>query len=618
MFAAWQDNSSGQDQIYAAQWNGAAWLAAGAGADSGGGVSDADGSATSPVLAANGGSLYLLWLNNRVAGSNGNAVANYVKMWNGSAFVEQIPGDSSYNGIGNTIDAPTAPALAVNAAGLPFAAWQDDTGGGPQIYVRGDLFSVNTIHYVNAGNTLGSAFTTAPGSDAGNGLTPVTAKASMTGVFNDVNNPVAAGDVIEIDAGTYDGFTLNAAASGVYMLGSPNGPTVIQGPVEIVGAANLTLENIVFQGGLTLDGCTNVTLSNDTFEGAGITIDGGSNNQIVHDSISITANTGIALTDGAAGTVIEYNQIEGGQQGIAVTGAGVTGLDVRFNQLGQSGTGLALSNAASGQVSGNIVSATGTALLVAASFTGPIEDNAFTGAAVGVAYQASAFLSNNRIYGNMTGVSSTVADPSSALGFAAGSQPNQIFDNVTGVLLTNAAMQQQHVYDNQVGVTGSGSLVAADLAHANVIEANAVGIQSFSGPIEFNRIDRDGIGVEAQSSQLIAHNDFYETSQTALEIQGQTDVRVFNNTFDSLTGDLIRIEGSSSEVEVQNNILWSGAGYDLFVADDSQSGFYSDYNDLYSTAQANSSPGTVMPSPTSSIGSRTLTNSTCTRLGRPL
>jgi len=67
------------------------------------------------------------------------------------------------------------------------------------------------------------------------------------------------------------------------------------------------------------------------------------------------------------------------------------------------------------------------------------------------------------------------------------------------------------------------------------------------------------------------------STQTALEIQGQTDVRVFNNTFYSRTGDLIRIEGGSNEVEVQNNILWSGAGFDLYIANNSQSGFFSDY-----------------------------------------
>ena len=83
---------------------------------------------------------------------------------------------------------------------------------------------------------------------------------------------------------------------------------------------------------------------------------------------------------------------------------------------------------------------------------------------------------------------STVSDPASALGFIAGTLPNQIWGNATGVELIDAAMQNQHVYENQAGVIGSGSLAATDLDHANLIELNGMGIDEFSGPIEFNRI----------------------------------------------------------------------------------------------------------------------------------
>ena len=49
------------------------------------------------------------------------------------------------------------------------------------------------------------------------------------------------------------------------------------------------------------------------------------------------------------------------------------------------------------------------------------------------------------------------------------------------------------------------------------------------------------------------------------------------------TGDNVRLEGGSSNVEVRSNILWAETGYDLYVANDSQTGFFSDYNDLYAT-----------------------------------
>ena len=242
-----------------------------------------------------------------------------------------------------------------------------------------------------------------------------------------------------------------------------------------------------------------------------------------------------------------------------------------------------MSNAAAGQISNNNVAAVSTALSIGEVFTGTINDNDFTGAAVGVAYQAAAPLSANRIHDNTTGLTSTVSDPTAALGFLAGSALNQIFHNVTGVSLTSATMEDQYIFENQTGVSGSGSLVPSDLSVANIIENNNTGV-AFSGPIEFNRIDRNVIGIQATSHQLIAHNDIYGNTQVALEIDGRTEVSVVNNTFYSPVGDLIRIEGSSQQVEILNNILWAQGGVDLYVANDSQSGFFSDYNDLYSSS----------------------------------
>ncbi len=43
---------------------------------------------------------------------------------------------------------------------------------------------------------------------------------------------------------------------------------------------------------------------------------------------------------------------------------------------------------------------------------------------------------------------------------------------------------------------------------------------------------------------------------------------------------------SSSNVSLENNILWTDNGYDLYVATDSQVGFSSDYNNLYTANPA--------------------------------
>ena len=56
-----------------------------------------------------------------------------------------------------------------------------------------------------------------------------------------------------------------------------------------------------------------------------------------------------------------------------------------------------------------------------------------------------------------------------------------------------------------------------------------------------------------------------------------------DNTFYSPTGDNIRIENGASNVEILNSILWARDGYDIYVANDSQTGFFSDYNSLFAS-----------------------------------
>ena len=328
LFAAWQDDSSGADEIYAASWNGSSWVAAGTGANTGGGVSNTDGIASQPELAASPGGLYLLWLDNRIVNLSGNTVAPYVKQWNGSSFVEQVVGDASYRGIGDAVGSPTSPALAVDSAGQPFAAWADTASGDPQIYVRGNTFALNTVHYVNDSSQESDAFTTAVGSSSHDGLTPGTPKSSVSDVFNDPSHVVQSGDLIYIDSGSYPGFTLTSAANGVILWGFPKNPTIIQGSVEITGASNVTLQNIVFDGGLTLTNCTNVhsvELHRQRHGHYRRRRRRKSNRPQPHLRIRHRHRT----DRWCPGTVIEHNQIEGAAEGLAITGANVTGLVVR-------------------------------------------------------------------------------------------------------------------------------------------------------------------------------------------------------------------------------------------------------------------------------------------------
>ena len=572
LFVAWQDNTSGNGQIDAAYFNGTAWLPAGTG------ISETTDQASQPKLAAADGQMYLSWIDGSPTTFIGTPAAVYIKKWNGTSFVEELPGDASYRlGISKTAGATQSPAMTVDNAGHPFVAWNDDASGSWQIDVRGNTFDLGTVYYVNDASSVSDAITTAPGSLFNSGLVPNQPKPSIQSVLNTYT--MHDGDVILVDSGTYsDNFMIPAASANFLLLGVPNGLSTVNAAVTLDHTTGVVFENLNLDGGVTVTQSTNVLLNDDIVSGQGVIVNGGSAVELTANTI-LTSSAGITLTGGTSNADVEQNAISSGTQGVAVIGAGAQTLRILDNQFQHTATGIALTAAATGQIVDNDVSATATGLDIEAPFIGNIDDNDFHGDSVGIKYAAAAALSANRIYANATGVVSTVAGDTNGLGFVGTTEPNQIFSNATGVQLSGQ-MQGQHVYANVIGVSGSGILGGDDLDHANLIELNAAPL-NFSGPIQFNRIARQAVGIAAQSGQLIAHNLIYGNTQMALEATGQTGVRIINNTFDNPLASNIVVSGGSSNVEVLNNILWTSSGYDIDVANDSQAGFFSDYNDLY-------------------------------------
>jgi hypothetical protein len=94
-------------------------------------------------------------------------------------------------------------------------------------------------------------------------------------------------------------------------------------------------------------------------------------------------------------------------------------------------------------------------------------------------------------------------------------------------------------------------------------------------------IDNNGTCIAATSDLTVLHNIITNNTTVGLEAAGVSNVSTSDNTFYKTAGDNIRIEGGSSGVEVLNSILWAQAGYDIYVANDSQTGFFSDYNTLF-------------------------------------
>ncbi|HEY6565864.1 MAG TPA: right-handed parallel beta-helix repeat-containing protein, partial [Pirellulaceae bacterium] len=174
-----------------------------------------------------------------------------------------------------------------------------------------------------------------------------------------------------------------------------------------------------------------------------------------------------------------------------------------------------------------------------------------------------------------------VSQVATGLGYVGSGEANEIFSNTVGVDLLGR-MRQQVVRDNVTGVTGSGILGPASLDEANLVQDNTTGAD-FTGTIQFNRFADNNTGVRARGNSQIFHNVITRSHVVGISANGVTDVQIANNTLYADAGDNIRLENSAKEIEIRGNILWTDQGTGIYVSDNSRSGFFSDYNQLYAT-----------------------------------
>ena len=129
-YVAWQDRSSGENEIYVLRWDGSSWQEMGAGSASGRGVSDNAGDSWLPSLAVDsGGTPYVSWEDH----SSWNAEV-YVRSWNGSSWEPVGDGSASGSGISGNAGPSDDPSLAIGPDGTPYVAWEDDTRYSSEVY----------------------------------------------------------------------------------------------------------------------------------------------------------------------------------------------------------------------------------------------------------------------------------------------------------------------------------------------------------------------------------------------------------------------------------------------------------------------------------------------------
>jgi len=87
------------------------------------------------------------------------------------------------------------------------------------------------------------------------------------------------------------------------------------------------------------------------------------------------------------------------------------------------------------------------------------------------------------------------------------------------------------------------------------------------------------------------NNVVYANSNRGIRVNGVYGTKIVNNTVYQEVGGAVRLDSSSINTLLRNNILWVAAGYDVYVASSSQSGFSSDYNLLYQGVDPNAHVG---------------------------
>ena len=402
------------------------------------------------------------------------------------------------------------------------------------------------IYYVNDASSLKDVYSLAPGNDANDGLTPQTPKASVQSVLN--TYALGPGNLVLVDTGTYSGSTIQITAPDkrAAYAGSANGTTFSMG-FALTDADYDMITGFTFAG----------------FGGPGIAVQPSAVNDSTHNNFINNTfsglSTAIQITNGSF-DVVSGNTISGGSYGVLLSDCGTEA--VSNNAI----TGATYSTYDSGGSAVAIYSntlATGSYGVFVQSDTGAlIHDNSITGFTTDGIFDSS----SGPVYGNQVSSSGT-----------------GIYSQGSAIIYGNT------VHNDTTGLSGYGSFGGSDWSAPNLVYSNQTGIAAFgASSAAFNRVYSNVVGIDLHDTASANHNLVYRNSNLGILVDGAHNLAVLNNTVYIPAGyagspDAIRLQGGANNITLENNILWSDSGYDLYVTTDSQIGFKSDYNNLYTT-----------------------------------
>jgi hypothetical protein len=456
---------------------------------------------------------------------------------------------------------------------------------------------VRRTFYVNDDSLWNNIFTTAAGSDLNSGLSPDAPKASIQAILDayDLNN----GDTIVVDTGTYalnSNIAITAEDAGVRISGPSDtgaildrGDTAFDNSVfELRNADGVTLDHLTMFGGAygiyAANFYTGGASGSDSDDLSII-------NCIVHDN----AYAGVYMNDTNDRVYIKASAIYGNLYGVQINSGDAT--IIGDTVYGNTFSGIQLSTPNSSTFQGGVVgeneiygNGNGIVVSVVGATKGyVIRDNVVYDNALsqghgdyGIsAYGLNVTVRNNTVFGQTRAGAVGIA----VQGLAEACE-NVVFGNYRGIDTFGASgfYSSAHIVDNRVyGNSEIGIRAFHDsLIEGNVVYSNAIGIQGG------DPIDSYSSYLESFSGTL-ANNLVYANSSGGILVHGRAtsstwpDTRLVNNTIYQPIGYGIQVSGRSRNVQLQNNLISVASGYALFVAADSQAGFYADYNNYHVT-----------------------------------
>ena len=306
-------------------------------------------------------------------------------------------------------------------------------------------------------------------------------------------------------------------------------------------------------------------------------------------------STGLTISN----TTISANNLYGvfldsGNDHATLTGNTVFGIPGSTGQTQTTGLYLASNN---DTVSNNTVYLNaGTGIAVSSGRDDLIINNTVHGSATGISVSTGSIsnaadrvtVSGNTVFDNT--VAGIVATGSLVTG---NTVHGQLSPNAVGIQADSSEIADNVVYTNVTGISGQYSSIHGNRLYNN--SSAAVFVQ-FAGPVFGNQIYSNAVGVQTGIfySGSIYDNLIYANTDDAILVQSTLNpagVTISSNTVYQPLGDAVAIEAGSSNASVDNNILYVLAGYAIYVAPDSETGFSSDSNDLFKGIDPNAHIG---------------------------